>query len=66
MVKLGNKTPTMYVKNKKSGGKMKINVDNFDPKLHAKIDESAPAKPKAEPKAEPKPKAKAEPKPKPK
>lgn len=52
-VKLGNHIPTMYVTSKieKTGTPMKINESDFNPKLHAKIEE---------------PKAKAEPKPKPK
>lgn len=64
MAKLGTKIPTMHVKDKKTETVMKINVANFDPKLHAKIGEPAPAEPKPKVKAEPKAKAKAEPKPK--
>ena len=60
-VKLGDHIPTMYVTSKieKTDEPMRINVSDFNPKLHAKIDESSPAEPK--PKAKPGPKAKPKP-----
>ena len=55
MIKLGNYIPTMYVTSKveKTGTPMKINASDFNPKLHAKIEDKPKAK---EPKAAPKPK----------
>ncbi len=59
VIKLGGHIPTMYVTSKveKTGVPMRINVSNFNPKLHAKIEEPKTG-------VDPKPKAKAEPKPK--
>jgi hypothetical protein len=56
MTKLGDSVPTMYVTNKtdKDAPPMKINVADFNPKIHAKISDEGKAEPKPKPKATPK------------